>query len=460
MLLAAGMNTRRLLLLLCSLVGLTVLGVVACASTSSMDGDPRKDVGDPGAPLQEPVEGGVGAAPVSGLPCDVEKVLKERCQSCHQATPQYGAPNALVTYADMDTTGSGGKKMYEIVKERVHDDKRPMPQAPYPRLTTQELAVIDGWVAAGAKRSTDACKNDGDAGEAGVKPLSCKPDVTIRAPSKWTMPKDRRDVYACVGFDYQATEKRHIVALAAHVDNAKLLHHVLLMQSPVSISPTPYECGAVVSADWKYLTGWAPGGDNMELPPEAGFPAEKGVTHYVLQLHYNNAKGLEGETDASGYDFCTTKQLRQFDAGSLAFGGMAFSIPPRSDKKIKCDYVLPPQFNNVKLIQTWPHMHEMGRSMVTEHIPLGGGKTNTVVASTNYSFQDQRSFPANQDVGPGDVIRTHCAWKNTSDQTMTWGEGTGDEMCFNFTSYYPNIPDLFPVFTWITPSLTALCTDE
>ena len=36
----------------------------------------------------------------------------------------------------------------------------------------------------------------------------------------------------------------------------------------------------------------------MELPPEAGFPlstTEK--THYVMQIHYSNLTGLEGETE-------------------------------------------------------------------------------------------------------------------------------------------------------------------
>jgi mono/diheme cytochrome c family protein len=462
--LVPGMKAKAFAVLLLVMVS-ALFGAAAC-STAATGGVNEQE----GAADQDGTRDGVedqgheepGTA--TGLPCNIDKILKERCQSCHGTNLAFGAPNPLVTYADLQVATGSGEKTYQRVLARIKDDTRPMPQAPNPRLTAEETSAVEKWVADGAPASSDRCDGNVKVGETAVKPLSCKPDVSIRPPTKWTMPKNRPDVYACVGFDYTAKEKRHITALAAHVDNKKILHHVLLMESPTKVSETPFECGATVSSTWKYITGWAPGGDNMELPPEAGFPAKKGTTHYVLQLHYNNAKALEGETDASGYDFCTTDKLRDNDAGSLVFGSMAFAIPPRSTKKIKCDYVLPAQFKGVKIIQTWPHMHEFGTSLSTEHVPAGGGAPKTIVSQPNFSFADQHSYPASTNVAPLDIIRTRCTWKNTSDKTITWGEGTGDEMCFNFTSYYPNIPDVVvgpvPIFSWVTPSLTAACVDE
>lgn len=435
----------------------TLSAAVACSSQPLQAKSDGEGAGDESPPER----GGSEARTTTGLPCDVDKVLKERCQSCHGSETQYGAPNALVTHDDLHAPRPSGKKTYEVVQERIHDDARPMPQAPNPRLSAEELATLDAWIAGGAKASEEACDNA--KAETGVKPLSCTPDVTIKPSTRWAMPKDKLDVYACVGFDYEVAEKRHITALAPHVDNKKILHHILLMESPTAVDSTPFECGATVSATWKLIAGWAPGGENFELPPEAGFPAKKGKTHYVLQLHYNNAKGLEGETDASGYDFCTTDKLRPNDAGTLAFGSMNFRIPPRSTHKIRCDYRLPSQFRGVKLIQTWPHMHDFGVAMSTEHI-AGGGEPKSVVDVKSFSFQDQISYPASTDVAPGDIIRTRCTWKNTSGETLQWGEGTGDEMCYNFTTYYPNIPDTtiagLPLFTWVTPSLLASCSEE
>ena len=40
-------------------------------------------------------------------------------------------------------------------------------------------------------------------------------------------------------------------------------------------------------------------------------------------------------------------------------------------------------------------------------------------------------------VEPGDVLRTTCTYDNDGDVAVTVGEGTGDEMCFNFALVYP-----------------------
>lgn len=38
---------------------------------------------------------------------------------------------------------------------------------------------------------------------------------------------------------------------------------------------------------------------------------------------------------------------------------------------------------------------------------------------------------------PGDAIRTTCTFDNPYDFPVLFGEGTEDEMCFNFVMAYP-----------------------
>jgi hypothetical protein len=38
---------------------------------------------------------------------------------------------------------------------------------------------------------------------------------------------------------------------------------------------------------------------------------------------------------------------------------------------------------------------------------------------------------------PGDVLTTTCTYDNPSTSTVTFGEGTRDEMCFDFITVYP-----------------------
>lgn len=402
----------------------------------------------------------------TGLPCDVDQVLKTRCQTCHASEPKYGASTALVTYADLQKAGPGGsssKKVYELVKERIHDSARQMPPSPQPKLTDKEMGAIDSWISGGAKSSGDVCKND--VPKDGVKPLSCKVDTTLKATKPFTMQAGGAlDQYVCFGVDTNTDKKRHVIGLAPKVDNHTIVHHILLFQTKTAEKTEPFACDAFGSAAWKLVAGWAPGGDNLELPPEAGFPAEAGTTHWVVQVHYNNAKNATGATDNSGYDLCTTDQLRPNDAGVLAFGSTKFSIPPRSTTTIKCDYKLDNRFANVKFFNASPHMHTRGAAMSTERLAGGNGTPEKIFEQSNFSFEAQANFPITKSATTGDVMRTRCTWKNPGDTTIGFGEGTGDEMCFDFIGYYPNIPDktLFglPIFTWVTPSSSASCTTE
>jgi hypothetical protein len=54
-----------------------------------------------------------------------------------------------------------------------------------------------------------------------------------------------------------------------------------------------------------------------------------------------------------------------------------------------------------------------------------------------FDFKDQAHYDSSLVVQPGDQLTTTCTYKNTSTKTVSFGEGTGDEMCFNFVTAYP-----------------------
>ena len=54
-------------------------------------------------------------------------------------------------------------------------------------------------------------------------------------------------------------------------------------------------------------------------------------------------------------------------------------------------------------------------------------------------FNEQGTFPLTPTVKleMGDVVTTTCTYDNPGDTAVTFGENTGNEMCFNFAVYYP-----------------------
>jgi hypothetical protein len=368
---------------------------------------------------------------------------------------------SLDSVADLhaDSKLTPGKKIYELVGQRIHDDKAPMPPAPNARLSSADTALLDSWIAAGAPAGTTACGATGsDGGSLGPTALTCTPDQRIRPASKFAV-TSAADLYVCYGFDTDASQKRHVIAGAAHIDNTKVVHHVLLYQADQAVSGTPQPCGAGGGQGWRLVTGWAPGGKNFELPPEAGFAEEVGTTHWALQIHYNNAQGLVGEVDETGYDLCSTDQLRANDADILATGTFQIAIPPRSTYETTCDLTFPQQYGAINVVSSWAHMHKLGRAESAKRVRAG--QETTLLDAPSYDFSTGAAANAVKvDVAGGDTIRTSCRWQNGGDTTVSFGDATSDEMCFAFLTYYPKITA--PRFVWSAPSLPIVskCTGK
>ena len=66
------------------------------------------------------------------------------------------------------------------------------------------------------------------------------------------------------------------------------------------------------------------------------------------------------------------------------------------------------------------------------------------------------NLQAGGDVNLGDVLRTTCRYRNDTDEPITFGEGTGDEMCFDFSLVYPITAFDFEN-EWGPPTLGRYC---
>jgi hypothetical protein len=441
---------------------LVVPFAVGCGSTTN-DATPSNDAGfGDDATTSE-----VGSIPGAPLPCEIDDVLERNCRKCHGVTTKFGAPMSLVSWEDLNapTPSDASKKVYQEAARRVHlpdTDPARMPQKPNPALSAMDLATFDAWIAGGAPKKTADCTTplpDAAGFETPVsKPLSCSPDVSLSPKTPWSMPKDTRDVYICYGVEYDPATKRHITGVHPRIQNDKIVHHILLMTSDTAVDGTPHECGSAISK-YRMFYGWSPGVGDFELPDVAGFPAEPGKSHFVVQIHYNNVKALEGETDTSGFDFCTTDKLRPNDADVMALGSLKFNIPAKSSLDITASFTVPSFIGTIHAIGAFPHMHKLGKSIATNLFPGGTGAPIHLGEDPAFDFNNQFFEPLPDTViKPGDRIDTRCIWDNTTDSTVSWGEYTEDEMCYSFTMYYPRIAGVGGAWSWQAPAYLSSTT--
>src|SRR4051812_19526464 len=123
-----------------NLLGGLVLAAVAC----SPQADP--------APSDKT---GITSAKLTPFPCSVGAVLQSKCWTCHGAETAFGAPMPLLYAEDVHAkTRDGTQEIYQRIAQRIHDPASPMPMKGYPKLTSEEMSILDTWAAQGGPAGT------------------------------------------------------------------------------------------------------------------------------------------------------------------------------------------------------------------------------------------------------------------------------------------------------------------
>lgn len=156
---------------LAALVGIVGL-LEACGEDVNAPSTRRSNAdvgGDAGADGINATGAGAGTGANTGLPCDVQQLLENRCIGCHLAA----SPPALLTYDDLlkSAPSAPSKTLAQVSLERMRNTASPMPPAPAEVPTAEEIQVFQAWVSAGTPKGA-ACTSppgaDGGAGAGGT----------------------------------------------------------------------------------------------------------------------------------------------------------------------------------------------------------------------------------------------------------------------------------------------------
>ena len=322
-------------------------------------------------------------------------------------------------------------------------------------LSPDDLTAILAWAAADGP--------EGDPSNAAPTAAPWTPPTLERVDRVLLMPEPfaptaAPDDYRCVILDWTEEETVWVSGYNFLPGNTDIVHHVIPFIIPPEDVETfraldeadpgeGYTCyggpggdiDSLINARW--LGGWAPGGGATVLPAGYGLQVEAGSI-VVMQVHYN-IDVLDGQTDQSGLEI-------QFERTPLAYAevqpwtdvnwvlGLGMDIPAGGTA---VEHTFSHTFEDMSLDlhSATLHMHTLGQT-ATLSVLHADGSESCLLSHSDYDFNWQREYWLTEPVTvqSGDTLQLSCTWDNPTDETVAWGDGTGDEMCLGITLLTPH----------------------
>ena len=342
-------------------------------------------------------------------------------------------------------------------------------------LSDEQIKTISDWVNGGAAA--------GDASDVGA-PLPPDPttldrvDSTLQMPVAYT-PVTHPDEYRCFLIDWPQTTKKFITGFRARAGDAQIVHHVIAYAATPDLVPgfeqlnaggNGWSCfggpGGAQSENVGWVGAWVPGSAGGDFPAGTGIPIVPG-SKIIVQVHYNTLTTPTG-TDRTSLDFKLDDAVDKV-AAIVKFtnpawtGSTAMTIPagdPNASYSFSAD--LSPRMSKASnkavandspflIYSTALHMHLLGTqaSISVTHAgtnadDAGSGDSCLLdIPAWNFHWQRIYTFAKPVLFQPGDQVNLACHWNNSQAnqqtvngqqlpaKTVTWGEGTTDEMCLS-----------------------------
>ena len=426
------------------------------------------------------VGGGTPSTATGGaVPCEVDNIVKARCQTCHGATPIGGAPMALVTLADFHkdhmirTTPQLANmtlKTYEIVRIRVNKEMGTLPMPQGLPMEAAELSTLNAWLMGGAQAGTACATGAGGAGgvvpTAGTGGTNLKPGANNQCDvmtnydplvardgetcyeflthnvsgesdtTKFAIPPDESYSQLYYGIPWPAGTVA--TRFGADFDNLAYLHHWLGFSTNVNTPGVVSKnvLGTTLGEGTELVGGWAVGGCNTEFPADVGLKLpDPGTGGVMIQWHHFNTTSST-QMDGSIVQWCTVPAGMRPNIGGLTFLGTEYlGMPPgMSDKSGSC---LNDSGGDITIFGFDPHMHTIGVHMKSVIHRTGG--TSETVFDQPFQFDQQFNYIMNPPIvlKADEVIESTCTFNNTTGATVDFGQSTKQEMCYQFALAYP-----------------------
>lgn len=343
----------------------------------------------------------------------IHPILEAKCGTCHGEEPQFGAPYSLVDGYDDLIAGSDGSRKVDRALDAVLSGR--MPQESGEPLTHNELDTLVGWLSCGTEHADDptGLVANRDVWEAPPSAPAGATPIELTAVNE-SVGLDAIDDYREFSFANIVQADQFIRRIEPIIDESRVLHHITLTRPQ----------------GFPFLYAWAPGTQAIEFP-DGGIRLTPNQ-ELKIQIHYNNGAGVEDAVDSSGVRLWVSDPTGT-EYGMASPSTWNISVPPNSTQSVTQTCTATMDFT---VVAGFPHMHEIG-STFNHDVIRSDGTVDNLINLTGWSFESQYFYEMDVDVRAGDRLEMTCGYDNPHDYTVRAGEGTTDEMCFDFLVVTP-----------------------
>ncbi|VUC20327.1 unnamed protein product [Clonostachys rosea] len=284
-----------------------------------------------------------------------------------------------------------------------------------------------------------------------IRPVDNTQNFTITQPE---VAIPTKETTYCYSMHKMPAGKKNYVLGERPVKSSSFLHHLVLYacyditdEDKKMVDNKEADCAENFSNPCNgFVTEWSPGMSARTFEPGYGKPFGEEYYEYVmLETHYNNPDGIDGEKSAATFGLIYTDEPVETEVGTLTLGnvGNNFSLEP-GKKSVPVTTVCTPECT-----ENWPeegltafsvfhHMHYRGRNARVQII-RDGKEIAPLSELRHFDYGNQFSKGLNQiKLLPGDKLINTCEFETTGDtETVQGGLSSQQEMCFSWVDYYP-----------------------
>ena len=248
----------------------------------------------------------------------------------------------------------------------------------------------------------------------------------------WSLAPGATDIYKCVRLT--VTQDMYITNIDAQAPLGT--HHTVLSIAGGNGSAGPdgeQDCG-VSTLGMVMLYASGVGTSPLNFPPDVGIKVTAGQQIH-LNLHLYNA----GDEPLSGESAIWVKSqpTPPPTLAEMVFAGSFQVYLPHNPSMVQKVTGTCQATSSYSLFAVWPHMHKLATHQLVEH--LKPQQQPVILHDMPYDFEEQTYWQKDPlvQVAQGDSIRVTCSYLNNSGTTVTWGDGSDQEMCFTGLYRYP-----------------------